>query len=469
MRNAVLVAAIVAIAQQGAAQQIDYTRRPDVPPPAPFHFPTIHPHTLANGLRVLVVEDHSIPLVSARVLLPDASTDPVGKEGLDSLMIAVLREGTTTRDATQLAEAFADIGAPILPTRFTVTTDGAPTAMMLVADMLMHPAFDSGAVERRRSMQAAVARSIALSPSTAARRAFYSILYGATGDVTRSLFVDDARINALTRDDLVEHYRRFVGPKSTTIVLVGDLTDASALALVTRAFSTWDSEALPAAVSSSAAATAATAPTTIYLVDVPAALDVTVLVGNTAPPRATPDFYAADVAAAVATMRMQESMRVRRQLMYSGVMGMIWRSAARPSTFVGATRFTVAKTDTALVTWLAFLRELHGGSSITPAELDAARRSLLGALTGSIDGPDLIADRVAELARTGAAADYYDTYYREVTQQSENAVDSVATKFIDVDHLTIVVAGRRAALEPTLRAANIAPIVVVNADGSRAP
>ncbi|HEX4681174.1 MAG TPA: insulinase family protein, partial [Gemmatimonadaceae bacterium] len=341
-----------------SAQGAGASRRPNVPPPPPFHFPPIHEHVLPNGVRLLVVEDHSIPLVSARVILPDASTDPIGKEGLDSLMIGALREGTSSKDATQLAESFADIGATIQPTRFTVTTDAAPAAMTLVADMLMHPSFDSAGIGRRRASQAATARAMAGIPSFAARHLFHAIVYGPDEDAVRALLVSDARVDALTRDDIVAHYRRFVGPKTTTIVLAGDLSDASASTLVTRVFGTWTS---PAEEHGASTGVASPKPTTIYLYDAPAATDAFFVVGNAAAPRTTPLFAAADVVGAVASMRMQQLMRERRSLMYSGSSGMLWPAAPRPSALVGSTRFPAAKADTALTTWLGLLRDLHSG------------------------------------------------------------------------------------------------------------
>jgi zinc protease len=458
-----LVAAFV-IGKTAGAQRVDYSKRPAVPPLAPFHFPTIHAHRLPNGVRLFVVEDHSIPLVSARILVADASSDPRGKAGLDSLMLAAMREGTTTRDATQLAEAFADIGATILPTRFTVTTDAAPSAVALVADMLMHPTFDSAAVERQKSVQANAARALALNPAVPARRLFHAVLAGTDDVGVRALALGDPRVNTLTRDDVVAHWRSVIGPKSTTIVLAGDVSDARALSLVAQAFGEWSASGVQPV---RAPAIAAPRATTIYLADAPSATDAFVIVGNAAPPRSSPQYYAAEAVSAVVSMRMRQEMRERRSLMYSGSAAMEWPAAPQPSAFVGATRFALAKTDTALAAWLDLLRDLHTGRSITADELDAARRSLLGALSAKMDGPDMLADRVADVVRDRAPLDCYDAYYAAVSRLTLDQVNAAAAKFIDVDHLAIAIVGPRATLEPLLRAARLAPVEIV--DVSAAP
>ncbi|HXT15753.1 MAG TPA: pitrilysin family protein [Gemmatimonadaceae bacterium] len=465
MRKLILV---VSIAAFGAAatlegQDIDRSKRPDIPPAAAFHFPAVHHHKLPNGLQLYVVEDHTIPLVAARIILPDASLDPVGKEGLDSLTIGVLREGTTTKGATELAEASADLGTTVTPTRFTVTSDEARAALSLVGDMLMHSLLDSGAVERRRAGQAAQARGNMLNPSTPARRLFYSLIYSPDDDFVRSLAANDTVVGRLTRDDVLRHYQQYIGPRTTAIVLVGDLTDAAALSLVKSIFGSWSSPAtLPAR---RAAASVAPHPTTIYISDVPAFSDAYVFVGNAiAPRRSTPDFYAAEVASIVAHLRMQLVLREQRSLMYSGSSGIIWSVPPRPSVFVGSTRLNVAKSDTALVAWLGFLRELRSGTA-SAQDVDAARKYIVAFLTQRMDGPDQIADRVADMVRGEMPLDYYDRYMAGIAAVTPAEANAAAAKIFDTDHFTISISGPRAALERVLRAANIAPVVAVDANG----
>src|SRR5436190_8444460 len=142
---AVLVAILAGVlsAAPGAAQDIDRSKRPAVVPQPTFRFPKIERHTLANGLRVIVVEDHALPLVAARIILGvDSTADPLGKEGLYSVTLGSLREGTTTMTAEQLAEAFADVGTPVTPTGFTTTAAFFSRGLTLAGDLLIHPLLD---------------------------------------------------------------------------------------------------------------------------------------------------------------------------------------------------------------------------------------------------------------------------------------------------------------------------------------
>ena len=79
---------------------------PPPAPPRPYEFPKAATKTLPNGLRVIVVEDHRLPLVSATldILAGNAYMDPK-KSGLASIVAGLLREGTATRTSQQIAKA----------------------------------------------------------------------------------------------------------------------------------------------------------------------------------------------------------------------------------------------------------------------------------------------------------------------------------------------------------------------------
>jgi zinc protease len=420
-------------------------------------------HTLANGLRLIVVEDHALPLVAVRIVLGiDSTADPAGKEGLYAVTLGTLREGTTSMSPEQLADAFADIGTPVAPTGFTTTTPAFNHGLALAGEMLMDPLLDQTGVDRRKATQAAAARRVAQTPITAPRHLFYAELYGSDDPYVRSLVPTEASVAAITREDVARFYEHHIAPNATTIIIVGDVRDAAALAEVTRVFGGWQRGAAPA--ESESATSATQRPTTIYLHDVPGT-QAYLYVGSAGPPRTSPDFYAVETAAAVSGMRMQQSLREKRSFMYSGNAGMIWRRDPSPSAYVGSTSVNAVKVDSALVEWLSLLRGLRGDRPATTQELDAVRRNRVGALPARIDGPDSLAARVVELVRDRLPLDNFDQYATRMASVAATDVAAAASKYIDPEHLIIVVTGDRATIEPALRAANIAPVVIVDPNG----
>ncbi len=454
--------ALAFFASRASSQNVDRSKRPNVGAPPTFKFPKVETHTLANGLRLIVVEDHALPLVSTRIVVgADSTLDPVGKEGLYAITVGALRAGTTSMSPDQLADAFADVGTTVAPTGFTTTTPAFARALALAGDMLVHPLFDQAGIDRRKAAHAATARRLAQTPFTLPRHLFYAELFGASDPYVRSLVPTEASVGGITRDEVLRFYDEHIRPNTTTVVIVGDVNDATARKEVTRVFGGWRSR--PGPTSKESAAATATRPTTIYLCDVPGT-QAYLYVGS-AGPMLSPDFYALDLAAAISGARMQQTLREKRSFMYSGNAGLVSRRPSAPSAYVGSTSLNAAKADSALVEWLSLLKGLGDTRGVTAQELDAIRRNRIGALPARIDGPDSLAARVVEMVRDGLPLDFYDTYAARVASVTGAEVAAAASKYIDTKHLVIVATGDRAILEPALRAANIAPVIVVDPNG----
>jgi zinc protease len=382
-----------------SSQAVDRSKRPDAGASPRFTFPKIETHTLENGLRLIVVEDHALPLVSTRIVLGvDSTADPVGKEGLYAITVGALREGTTSMSADQLADAFADVGTTVTPTGFTTTTSAFARGLTLAGDMLVHPRFDQASIDGRKAAHSATARRVAQTPVTLPRHLFYVELFGANDPYVRSLVPTEGSVAGITRDDVLRFYGEHIRPNTTTLVVVGDVRAATALAQATRVFGGW--QARSSSTSTETTATMPARPTTIYLCDVPGT-QAYLYIGSAGAARTSPDFYAMELAAAISGARMQQTLRDKRSFMYSGNAGLVSRRGAAPSAYVGSTSLNAAKADSALVEWLTLLRGLRGERAAMPQELDAIRRNRIGALPARIDGPDSLAARVVEMVRDG--------------------------------------------------------------------
>lgn len=463
---------LLALAALGASAQVAFGQSAVPPRPAPvapgaFTFPHVNSYALPNGLRVLIVEDHSIPVVTARAVLGvDETADPVGKEGLYQVMLGALREGTTTRTPEQIAEASAKAGTPLSPTQFTTSPAEFNASLALMGDMLMHPGFPQAGFDRRKATQAAVFRNFALRPAWVPRNLFYSLLDGRDDPVTRNYYASESSVSGITRDDVVHFYDEHVGPKGTTIVIVGDVTDGAALAAARRVFGSWKRTTI--ATSVAPVAEPSKNPTTIYLMDVPGTASY-IYMGNAGPARTASDAFAAEMAGTIAANRFVSALREKRALMYSGGLGIVWHPAPRASEFFGSTNVAAPKADSALVEWLAVLRGLRGDNPPTARELENAKRARVGPLWTKTDGPDSTATRIVEAVRDHLQPNFLQTYAAGMNAVTLADVSAAAAKYIDVDHLVIVVSGDRKVLEPALRAANIAPIVIVDANGKPLP
>jgi zinc protease len=454
------------LAGPAAAQQIDRSVRPSVPTAAPFRFPAIRTHTLSNGIRVFVVEDHSIPVVAVRAIVAgDSLLDPPGKEGLFAVTLGALREGSTKRSADDLALAATAIGTNVNPTGFTTIPSAFEPALDLMSEMLTRPALDSASIERRKATQAAAARRVAQAPVTVPRHLFYRLVYGADDPFVHSLIPTETTIGSITRVDVSRFYDMFFSPRTTTVAVVGDVTDSVVMAAVSKSFGAWLPRGEPPDIERLGLIGAGPG---IYLHDVPGAgTQAYLYVGRTGPSRRGPDVVAAEAYGALASARLQETLREKRSFMYSGAVGLTWRHG--DATFVGSTVVSAQKVDSALAEWLRILRELRTTNPPTVQEVEGVRRSRVGALASRIDGPDSVATRLLEFVRDGQPLDYYERYADTMSALTVPDVVAAGARYADPDQLVIVVTGDRRVLEPALRAAKLAPVVVVDASGRPLP
>jgi zinc protease len=460
-RYAALLAIIAGPAVRSDAQTLDRSRRPVPPPPATVVAPPVVADSLPNGLRLFVVEDHSIPVVAVRVLVgADSAVDPAGKDGLARVMLEAMREGAASRSAAELAESAAALGTSISPSAFTTTSDFFAPALALMRDMLMHPSFDSAGIERRKAQQVARARGLAQAPSTTGRRLFYTFNLGAGDPLVRTFSANAAAAASITRADVVRMYEQFIGPRTTSIVVVGDVTARSARQEVERLFGSWSSAATRENVRTP---TPSRRNTTIYLVDTPGP-NAYVAIGSVGPTRAAEDLPAAEIIASVAAARLGRELRDKRSIVYSPASGLIWRPGGLPAVYVSSAIVPNDKIDTALVAWIGLLR-----SPIVGAELNAGMQRSSGQVVARLDGADSLAALVVESVRDSVPFDHVARYARRLSTMTEGDVASAAHAYVDPEHLVIVVSGERKAIEPALRAANIAPVVVVDATGKPIP
>lgn len=457
--------AMVAIALAGPApaQTLDRSHRPVAPAAPAFQFPHQQSETLSNGLRIIVVENHALPLVAVRAVVGvDSLQDPAGKQGLYDLTARMLREGTTSLSAEQIADTIAMLGSNVAPFEFTTLAPNLHRALSLMAGMLAHPAFPDAALDRTKAALATAEQAQLQAAATEPRHVLFARLFGAEHPVARSVISPPAQIASLTRDDVSKFYDTWFHPNNTTVIVVGDVRPADAVQAARSAFGDWKRQSIP---SVTYPRPPAPAPTTIYLIDRPNAPQAYTYVGALGPARATSDYDALQVLApilgAAPGSRMQQDLRQRHSYYYSGTpFAIAWRPPPLPSMMYGSAALSAAKTDSGLVAWLADIRDTRDQPP-TADEMMLARGFLIGTLPEQIETDDRVADRLAYLAQNDLRSDYYDAYVKSVTAVAPQEVLSAARKYLDPEHLVIVVAGDRKFLEPRLIAAKIGPVVVV--------
>jgi zinc protease len=469
----VLAVALVPVAL-GARQALD---RSKIPPPgkAPvLRVPTWTKTTLANGAVLVVSEKHDLPLVSFSILFSGGADqfETADKRGLASVVSAMLSEGTATRDGEALSNALqllgtsvnAGIGSESGAIGFVSMTGKFAPTLDILADMMLRSTFPAPALERIRAQRLVALATARAQPGAIARRVFPKVLYG-TAHPFGQLSNDDT-FKAITREDVAAFAKSYFVPGRAAIVVTGDITPAAAKAAVEKALAGW-----PAGGTRPSFAYPALPPkppTTIYLVDKPGAAQSTFAIGIAGPPRSTPDYYAIEVmntlVGGMFQSRLNANIREEKGLSYG--VSSSFGFGKGPGPFRAGGDIISAKSDVALIEFMKELRGIQGSRPITDEEIETSKASLAQSLPGMFGSVTSIGAAIGQLWFLGLPDDYYQQYGAKVNAVTKDDMMRVAKQYIDLDHLSIVIVGDRAAIEGPLKATGIAPIVVLDIEGN---
>ena len=431
------------------------------PAPGPAIAPTLPVPAetrLSNGLRVITVERHDLPLVTAALVARGGgATDPQAREGAASLASDLLTKGTTTRSATEIARAIESLGGTISAgidrdgssVGITVKSDGIAPAMDILADVAQHPAFAPEEIERARAqaidgLQVTLKNPAQLAGLVAGRAVFGNGPYGAPLSGT------PATLAALTRADLLGSYRRTWFPDQTALVMVGDITPAAARALAERTLGGWKAEAV---AGTSERNDTSPAPRVI-LVDMPDAGQAGVVVGRPGLARNDPDYYPLSVANTVLgggfSSRLNQEIRIKRGLAYGASSGV---QALRRAGSVAARTQTKNETAAEVVQLIVAEMRRLGAEPVPAPELDTRKAVLVGGFGRAIERTDGIADILGDYLVQDVPLSELARYASAVEGVDPAAVERAAKAFLDPKAASIVVVGNAKQIAEPLRKA----------------
>ena len=210
--------------------------------------------TLPNGLVILTYEDHRLPVVDIQLTCRSGSVfDPADKAGTASLCARLLARGTTTLSADSFASIVdflgmqfdAGAGSDNSNVRAKVLTKDLNTALDLLADAVLHPAFDGKEFEQAREQALMGARRMLDSPGAVADAEFDRLLF-AGHPLANPVSGDTGSLLRVTRDDLLAFHKAHYLPNNCFVVVVGDVTPAASRAALAARFGNWAKGTAPA-------------------------------------------------------------------------------------------------------------------------------------------------------------------------------------------------------------------------------
>ncbi len=442
----------------GIAQET--RKRATPPPPSPakeVHFPAFQEKTLANGLRVVVIEQHEQPLVSLRLVVKGGrSYEPEGKSGLAEATASLLTKGTASRSAQQIAQTIDFVGGSIsanagLESGYAtagVTSDQLDLGFDLLADVVLHPTFPQDEIERWRRQALSSLQIQQQTASYLASRAVERLVFG-SHPYGRPASGTPESLRGLTRDDFVAYHKSHYVPNGSFLAVVGDVKPADAFARAERAFGGW---AKGADLTLPQVAPPRYERNRVVVVDKPDAVQTEIRVAQVAIPYRDPDLFTAEVYSSVTggspAARLYEEIRKKRGLSYGAQSFFV--EATQPGFFEAST-FTKTETSAeALKVALDVLRDLQK-QPVPAGELDPAKTYITGAFPLEIETADGIADKVLEAMKYGYGRDFLETYDDKISAVTAADVQRFARERIHPERMSIVLVGNASAFTDALK------------------
>ena len=445
---------------------LDLSKPPTLGPPPTLAVPPIVTRQLANGLKIIIVEQHELPLADMLLQIrTGGEADPAGRPGTAALTSGMLMEGTTSRTALQIDDQQAYLGVSVGAgsgwEQSTVSLH-SPTAqldssMALLADVALHPAFPAADLERVRKARLTALQQQRDRGPTIADRAYAAALYGSDNPYGRPLAGTELSIAALMRDDLVKFYSTFYRPNNATLLVVGDVKPDDVERRAQALFGSWTRGDVPSVTTANAPRATTT---TLVIVDKPGAAQSSFRLGGIGAARSTKDYFALQVMNTMLggtfSSRLNQNLREKHGYTYGANSSFSYRRSAGP--FTASAEVSAGKTDSALVEFMKELKAIR--DTVSSAELERAKRFLQLSLPQGFETTRGIAGQLLPLVTYDIPLDFYNTAVQQIGAVTQSDVQRVARQYIDPSRLTLVIVGDRKSIEPGLRAINPGTIVI---------
>ncbi|SCX52128.1 Predicted Zn-dependent peptidase [Klenkia marina] len=430
-----------------SAPVLDLALVPPLGEPRPQPVPDVHLTTLDTGLQVAVVPRAGVPLVELRLRIPFAAASArtvAAHVARTSVLTGAVLLGTAAHDQVQIAQLLQAQGAELSvsadPDRLLLSTtmlpDGLPAVLGVLAELLGRPTYPAAQVAAEKARVAervAIARS---QPGVVARTALAARRYGAHPYAVG--LPDPEQVAATTPAALRKLHRERVLPAGSTLVLVGDVDPAAATDAVATALGGWAGTGT--AVDAPPLTPAPPGP--LLLVDRPGAVQSNIRIGGPAPGRRDPELPAVRLASMVYggyfSSRLVENIRERRGYTYSP------RSAV--DHLQAGSSFLVEADVATEVTGPALLETVYELGRIallpvTEAELDAARRYVLGSTALATATHAGLASTLSALVGSGLPAGWLADHQAALAAVTLDEVTAAARRWLHPAGLTTVVVG----------------------------
>ncbi|MFN7974748.1 MAG: insulinase family protein [Acidobacteriota bacterium] len=407
-------------------------------------------HELPNGIVVLLMEDHELPLInmSARIRT-GGRLAPRDKAGLADIFGGAWRTGGTKAKTGDQLDDFLEAHAAKVETSMgldsaTISLDclkqDFPDVLAVFVDVLQNPAFRQDKIDlAKKQVNTQISRRND-SPDDILFREGTKLGYGA--DSPYAEVPEYATVAGITQDDLIAWHKKYVMPNRTIIGVEGDFDGKTMMAALEKALGSWpkgpdfkDADAAQAEKGSGG----------VYLVDKNDVTQASILLVHPGIRRDNPDLYAVDVLNEVMSgsfaSRLFSNVRSKKGLAYS-----VWSNIGAGYDHPGLVMVSMATKNPTTVAGIEALYEeidgVTGAVPVTGEELTRAKESILNSFIFRFDTKGKVLNQQMTYAYFGYPADFLTKYRAGIEKVSVDDVNRVAKSYLHKDQLSVMVVGK---------------------------
>jgi zinc protease len=452
---------------------IDRSQIPGIGEAPLIKFPQIRRAKLKNGLNVMLLERHSAPIVNVALAVDAGSaSDTLEKAGTATLALDLMDEGTTSRNAFQIADALDSLGASLSTgsspdmsfVRLRGTSANLKPSLGIMADVVLNPSFpdDQFAIQKQRRLAGIAQQKV--TANAMAFRVLPTIIYGkdhAYGKPPTG-FVDS--VEKITRNDLMNWHANWFKPNASTIIVTGDTTLAELMPMLEETFGSWKAGSTP---EKNLASVPRTPGRKIYLIDKPNAPQSTIVAAHVTEPGGQAEDLAAEPVfrnfGGMSTSRLNRNLRLDKHWSY-GTSGRLQNVRGQRTFFVIAPVQT-DKTRESMIEVNKEIRDIAGKRPITGVEFKNIMRNMTSRLPGRFETLAALEGAAIDVVDYKLPDDFWATYGENMRKLSEADLAAAGKKFVRPDEIIWIIVGDLNKIEKAVRELGYGEIIKLDANG----
>jgi zinc protease len=406
--------------------------------------PPLERITLSNGLTILLSEEHSLPFVTAQLLIEAGSgKDPAGEEGLARLTAKCLLLGTPGRTAEKISEALDFMGASLnaapgrdyITVNLRVLSKDLQPGFTLLGETLMTPLFPEEEVKREIEKTLAAILAADEDPGETAEKEFEKTLY-VRSPYDHPVEGTGESLQRITGEKVRKFYDTYYRPGTSILTIVGDITAARVRETLVPLLEKWTPGQIPQG-----------RPDTVYTQGPQmsainrSVTQASIIIGNRGISRDNPDYYALSVMNYILggggfSSRLVEEIRNRRGLAYS--VTSFLDTGKYPGSFQVTLQTKNASAREAIALVIKELRRMQE-SYVSEKELEGARKYLTGSFPLRLDTQGKLANFLTQVEYFRLGADYVDRYPSLINAITREDILRVAKTYLDPEKAVTVI------------------------------